>query len=219
MRKELEIEMILHPVPLINNCKELWASWLGLPEEAEEKSKRLLQMWVAKSTGYNLHRLVQLDEDKYAGCTFRSGEKGVTIGAYHQDYKELPSYFLEWGFSIGEFHDVLEDTDPTGIYHADYVDDILDWMGDEYNIVNNGSYYTDDWKEREKKWNLLHSKHFDIPPKEDPYNENFDYTLAGLKWEAEFSREALLEDLKREQEAEVMEWMEERGLVYKEDTN
>ena len=217
--EELEIEMILHPVRLINNCKELWTRWLGLPEEAEEKSKRLLQMWVAKSTGYNLHRLVQLDEDKYAGCTFRSDEKGVTIGAYHQDYKELSSCFLEWGFSIGEFHDVLGDTDPTGIYHADYVDDILDGMGDEYSVTR-GSYYTDDWQKRAKKWDLLHSKHFDSgPPEEDPYNENFDYTLAALKQEAEFSREALLEDLKREQEAEVMEWMEERGLVYKEDTN
>jgi len=159
--------MILHSVSLINNCKELWAAWLGLPEETEEKSKRLLQMWVAKGTGYNLNRLLQLDEDKYAGCTFRSDEKGVTIGAYHQDYKELPSYFLKWGFSMGQFHDVLGEIDPTDIYYAHYAEDIVDGMDDEHNVVSTGSYYAEDWQERTKKWNLLHSKLFDTSPEEE----------------------------------------------------
>ena len=41
--EELEIEMILHRVRLINNCKELWTAWLGLPEEAEESAAAAAQ--------------------------------------------------------------------------------------------------------------------------------------------------------------------------------
>jgi hypothetical protein len=94
----------------INNCRELWSEWVGNynfvetknSEEREERSKALLRKWVFKGTE--------------CGCVFESDEKGIMVSGYAEGSDaELPMHDLEWGFTIEEFNEALDDADKEGV--------------------------------------------------------------------------------------------------------
>jgi len=106
----------------INNCKELWAVWMHEPswanKETEERSKVLLEKWVFKGTE--------------CGCIFNANEDGISVGGYAEGSDaELEMYDLDWGFTIDEFHDALDQAD---------LDGTAAWnlANDEYDIGGEG---------------------------------------------------------------------------------
>ena len=91
----------------INNCKELWCEWMGDHIEdskvSETFSQQLLRKWVFKGTE--------------CGCVFDSDEKGVIVGGYAEGSDaELPMHNLDWGFTIEEFTEALDDADREGCF-------------------------------------------------------------------------------------------------------
>ena len=85
----------------INNCSELWSEWMG-SEETEERALALLEKWVFKGTE--------------CGCIFDSDEKGIVVGGYAEGSDaELPTYDLEWGFTINAFKEALDYADADGV--------------------------------------------------------------------------------------------------------
>jgi len=87
----------------INNCLELWTEWIGESSyTCEERAKSLLKKVVFKGTE--------------CGCVFDSDEKGIKVGGYNElvESSELPTYDLEWGFTIKEFKEALDYADKEG---------------------------------------------------------------------------------------------------------
>jgi len=87
----------------INNCLELWTEWIGESSyTCEERAKSLLKKVVFKGTE--------------CGCIFDSDEKGIMVGGYAEGSDaELPTYDLEWGFTINAFKEALDYADADGV--------------------------------------------------------------------------------------------------------
>ena len=90
----------------INNNKELWSEWMGDHIEdskvSETFSQQLLRKWVFRGTE--------------CGCIFDSDEKGIMVGGYAEGSDaELPMRGLDWGFTIEEFTEALDDADREGV--------------------------------------------------------------------------------------------------------
>ena len=90
----------------INNNRELWSEWIGdhIDEtRTEESARMLLEKYVFKGTE--------------CGCVFDSDEKGIMVGGYAEGSDaELPMRGLDWGFTIEEFTEALDDADKEGCF-------------------------------------------------------------------------------------------------------
>jgi len=106
----------------INNCRELWAAWMGerswaseamddlSEEETEEKSIALLEKWVFRGTK--------------CGCIFGINENGVYVGGYAEGSDaELPIYTLVYPFTLEEWTEALDHADAEGIEEWDRAND------------------------------------------------------------------------------------------------
>ena len=98
----------------INNCRELWAAWMGerswVEEETEEKSIALLEKWVFRGTK--------------CGCIFGINENGVYVGGYAEGSDaELPIYTLVYPFTLEEWTEALDHADAEGIEEWDRAND------------------------------------------------------------------------------------------------
>ena len=131
----------------INNNKELWSAWMGDHIEdskvSETFSQQLLRKWVFKGTE--------------CGCIFDSDEKGIMVGGYAEGSDaELPMRGLDWGFTIEEFTEALDDADREGVtaWHEANDEDLA-------RVVDE-----DDWSEAyasldkitEEEWNEENNK-------------------------------------------------------------
>jgi hypothetical protein len=116
----------------INNCRELWAAWMGerswAEEETEEKSIALLEKWVFRGTK--------------CGCIFGINENGVYVGGYAEGSDaELPIYTLVYPFTLEEWTEALDHADAEGIEEWDRANDQdLARVVDEETIETNEDY-------------------------------------------------------------------------------
>jgi hypothetical protein len=116
----------------INNCRELWAAWMGerswVEEETEEKSIALLEKWVFRGTK--------------CGCIFGINENGVYVGGYAEGSDaELPIYTLVYPFTLEEWTEALDHADAEGIEEWDRANELdLARVVDEETIETNEDY-------------------------------------------------------------------------------
>ena len=122
----------------INNCRELWAAWMGerswVEEETEEKSIALLEKWVFRGTK--------------CGCIFGTDPNGVYVGGYAEGSDAtLPIYTLVYPFTLEEWTEALDHADAEGIEEwgrandqdlARVVDEEIIETNEEYDIGGEG---------------------------------------------------------------------------------
>jgi hypothetical protein len=117
----------------INNCAELWSEWMFGEKEPETKSQQLLRKWVFKGTE--------------CGCIFDSDEKGIMVGGYAEGSDaELPMRGLDWGFTIEEFNEALDDADKEGCiaWHEAHEQDLA-------SVVDEDMITEEEWNEENNK--------------------------------------------------------------------
>jgi hypothetical protein len=86
----------------INNCKELWEGITGEKLETEERAKQLISKSAFKYT--------------QCGCVFGTYPEGIYVAGYAEGSDaELPTYSLNWGFTIEEYWDALGQADAEGV--------------------------------------------------------------------------------------------------------
>jgi len=86
----------------ITNCVELWESYGGWLAPLEERAKQHMEKSVFKHTE--------------CGCVFGADEDGVHVSGYAEGSDAyLPTHFLNWGFTLDEFMDALNDADAEGV--------------------------------------------------------------------------------------------------------
>jgi hypothetical protein len=118
----------------INNCSELWSQWMFGEKEPETKSQQLLRKWIFRGTE--------------CGCVFDSDEKGIKVGGYNElvESSELPTYDLEWGFTIEEFKEALDYADKEGCiaWHEAHEQDLA-------SVVDEDMITEEEWREENNK--------------------------------------------------------------------
>jgi len=86
----------------INNCKELLAEQAGIVLQDEDEAKRAIEKNTFKYTE--------------CGCVFDADENGVYVAGYAEGSDaELPGHSLNWGFTVEEFNNALNDADAEGV--------------------------------------------------------------------------------------------------------
>ena len=86
----------------INNCRELLAEQVGAVLQDEDEARLVLEKNTFKYTE--------------CGCVFDADENGVYVAGYAEGSDaELPGHSLNWGFTIEEFNDALNDADAEGV--------------------------------------------------------------------------------------------------------
>ena len=87
----------------INNCTQLLDEWSGGGQaDAEWHAKQIMEKYIFKYTE--------------CGCVFDADENGVYVAGYAEGSDaELPMHSLNWGFTVEEFNDVLNDADAEGV--------------------------------------------------------------------------------------------------------
>ena len=86
----------------INNCKELLAEQAGIVLQDEDEAKRAIKKNTFKYTE--------------CGCVFDADENGVYVAGYAEGSDaELPMNSLNWGFTIEEYNDALDQADAEGV--------------------------------------------------------------------------------------------------------
>mgnify|MGYP003666583956 CR=1 FL=1 len=86
----------------IENCTQLIKEWVGHEAETEQEAKALAEKWCFKYTD--------------CGCVFGCDPDGITVAGYAEGSDaELPPYHLDWGFTIKEFNDALDQADADGV--------------------------------------------------------------------------------------------------------
>jgi len=86
----------------INNCRQLWEGIVGEKVETEDQAKQRMKKSVFKYTE--------------CGCIFNSDEIGVFLSGYAEGSDaELPGHSLDWGFTMDEYNDALDQADAEGV--------------------------------------------------------------------------------------------------------
>jgi 3-dehydroquinate dehydratase len=118
----------------INNCSELWSQWMFGEKESETHAQQLLRKWIFRGTE--------------CGCVFDSDEKGIKVGGYNElvESSELPTYDLEWGFTIEEFKEALDYADKEGCiaWHEAHEQDLA-------SVVDEDMITEEEWNEENNK--------------------------------------------------------------------
>ena len=135
----------------INNCKQLLERITGERVETEDRAKQLMEKIVFKYTE--------------CGCVFDADENGVYVRGYAEGHieAELPTNSLDWGFTIEEYNDALDQADAEGVmawneandedYYGLDVDGAADFF--EPTKVDTTNMITEEeWNEERKKTDL-----------------------------------------------------------------
>ena len=87
----------------INNCIQLLEEWAGTVEpQDEDHAKQIMEKYIFKYTE--------------CGCVFDADGSGVYVAGYAEGSDgELLTHSLNWGFTVEEFNDVLNDADAEGV--------------------------------------------------------------------------------------------------------
>jgi len=86
----------------INNCIQLWEGIVGEKVETEDLAKQCMKKSVFKYTE--------------CGCVFDADENGVYVAGYAEGSDaELPGHSLDWGFTMDEYNDALDQADAEGV--------------------------------------------------------------------------------------------------------
>ena len=86
----------------INNCIQLLEEIVGERVETEDRAKQLMEKIVFKYTE--------------CGCVFDADENGVYVAGYAEGSDaELPGHSLDWGFTMDEYNDALDQADAEGV--------------------------------------------------------------------------------------------------------
>jgi 3-dehydroquinate dehydratase len=79
---------------------------------------------------------------------FDSDEKGIKVGGYNElvESSELPTYDLEWGFTIKEFKEALDYADKEGCiaWHEAHEQDLA-------SVVDEDMITEEEWREENNK--------------------------------------------------------------------
>lgn len=103
----------------INNCKQLLEKIAGERVETEDQARGIIEKNVFKYTN--------------CGCSFDADDNGVCVTGYAEGSEaELPMNYLDWGFTIEEYHDALRQADEEGVNEWHLInDDDLERLVDE----------------------------------------------------------------------------------------
>ena len=87
----------------IYNCKQLVQEWSGADfGDDEQHAKQIMEKHIFKYTA--------------CGCVFDADENGVYGAGYAEGSEaELPGHSLNWGFTVEEFNEALNDADAEGV--------------------------------------------------------------------------------------------------------
>ena len=86
----------------INNCIQLLEEIVGERVETEERAEQLMEKIVFKYTD--------------CGCVFGTNDNGVYVAGYAEGSDaELFVHSLNWGFTIEEYNNALNDADAEGV--------------------------------------------------------------------------------------------------------
>ena len=100
----------------IYNCKQLVQEWSGADfGDDEQHSKQIMEKHIFKYTA--------------CGCVFDADENGVYVAGYAEGSDaELPMHSLNWGFTVDEFNDVLNDADAEGVEEWERANNEEEWV-------------------------------------------------------------------------------------------
>ena len=102
----------------INNCRQLFEEIVGEKVETEDRAKQLMEKIVFKYTE--------------CGCVFDADENGVYVAGYAEGSDaELPMNSLNWGFTIEEYNDALDQADAEGVEEWELANNEEEWVVDE----------------------------------------------------------------------------------------
>ena len=99
----------------INNCRQLFEEIVGEKVETEDRAKQLMEKIVFKYTE--------------CGCVFDADENGVYVAGYAEGSDaELPMNSLNWGFTIEEYNDALDQADAEGVDEWEQANNEEEWV-------------------------------------------------------------------------------------------
>ena len=99
----------------INNCRQLFEEIVGEKVETEDRAKQLMEKIVFKYTE--------------CGCVFDADENGVYVAGYAEGSDaELPMNSLNWGFTIEEYNDALDQADAEGVEEWELANNEEEWV-------------------------------------------------------------------------------------------
>ena len=99
----------------INNCRQLFEEIVGEKVETEDRAKQLMEKIVFKYTD--------------CGCVFDADENGVYVAGYAEGSDaELPMNSLNWGFTIEEYNDALDQADAEGVEEWELANNEEEWV-------------------------------------------------------------------------------------------
>ena len=101
----------------INNCIQLLDEWVGMEmnHQDEDHAKQIMEKYIFKYTE--------------CGCVFDADENGVYVAGYAEGSDaELPMHSLNWGFTVDEFNDVLNDADAEGVEEWEQANNEEEWV-------------------------------------------------------------------------------------------
>ena len=100
----------------INNCIQLLEEWSGMVEpQDEDHAKKIMEKYIFKYTE--------------CGCVFDADENGVYVAGYAEGSDaELPGHSLNWGFTVDEFNEALNDADAEGVDEWEQANNEEEWV-------------------------------------------------------------------------------------------
>ena len=100
----------------ISNCRELLDEWAGTVEpQDEDHAKQVMKKYIFKYTE--------------CGCVFDADENGVYVAGYAEGSDaELPMHSLNWGFTVEEFNEVLNEADAEGVDEWEQANNEEEWV-------------------------------------------------------------------------------------------
>jgi len=99
----------------ISNCRELLAEQVGSVLQDEDEARLVLEKITFKYTE--------------CGCVFDADENGVYVAGYAEGSDaELPRHSLNWGFTIDEFNEVLNEADAEGVEEWERANNEEEWV-------------------------------------------------------------------------------------------